>query len=161
MEDIKNPITNENENNNNEATATSLEDISLASLSNEELNDIVKNIQLTDDDGKQIIFRSADEARIYAVQLQKNHPDIRFTKIIECFSMYAGNFWIIEPMITSYAKEHFKNDADNNCGDDFSIVDDITLLAIVEIAKREYAAQKEAEKDLEKIDRTLKSMKQK
>jgi len=111
----------------------------ITSMSDEELKEYLSKTvtDLVDQDGKHLVFSSADEAIIYASQLQRNIPSIRFCKIIPCFSNVVGNFFCIEPMVTDYSQKNFKNETDfQNC-DDFVLVNELVLLAITENAKRE------------------------
>lgn len=121
---------------NKELKNISKEDVSI--LSDENLDTLTSNLALTDDKNRQIIFANEDEATIYASQLQFNHPEIRFCKLVKCFSINCGTFYIVEPMRTEKSQtDNF--DLSNN--DDFVLCSEITLLAIIEKAKRRKQAE--------------------
>lgn len=105
----------------------------------EELQEIVKNISTTDDLGRLVIFYSEEEAIIYAQQMQLNDPTIRFVTITKCFSIYVNfKFWIIEPVKTKKSLEMQKAELATSA-DDFVVSNMETMLAIVELAKRRNA----------------------
>jgi len=112
---------------------------SITAMSDEELQDYLSKAvnNLVDENGKHLVFGSEDEAIIYAAQLQRNIPQIRFFKIIPCYSNVVGKFFAIEPNVTEYSQKNFKNDNDYQGCEDFVLVNELILLAITEGAKRE------------------------
>jgi hypothetical protein len=122
-------------------------DTPLEEISDDELKKLVSNLSLSDREGRNLIFFNRDEAKIYGMQLMKNIPDIRFVRIIECYSMRFGaeSFFQIEPMSTEYFANNAKVDGFQN--DDFVVCPEGILAAIVELAKRENAKKKEENKE--------------
>lgn len=113
----------------------------ITSMSDEELSEYLKQAvnNLVDENGKHLVFQSEDEAIIYAAQLQRNIPNIRFFKIVPAYSNVVGRFFVIEPNVTDYSQKNFKNDSDYQTCEDFVLVNELILLAITENAKREKA----------------------
>jgi hypothetical protein len=103
-------------------------------LSDEELDILTSNLSLTDNENRQIIFVDENEAIIYASQLQWNHPEIRFCKIVKCFSITCGEFYLIEPQRTEKSNDFTDTQLLGN--EDFVLASEITLMAIIEKAKR-------------------------
>jgi len=112
---------------------------SITTMSDEELQDYLSKAvnNLVDEEGRHLVFYSEDAAIIYAAQLQRNMPQIRFCKIIPCYSNVVGKFWCIEPNVTDYSQKNFKNDNDYETCSDFIQINDLILMAISENAKRE------------------------
>lgn len=108
---------------------------SISELSDDALNILVSNLTLQDSEGRTIVFMNEDEAIIYSAQLQRNIPQIRFCKIIPCYSILGGKFYIIEPVSTEQAKNMTEEELLKPT--DLSYVSEIILMAIVEKAKRE------------------------
>jgi len=111
----------------------------IVNMSDEDLHEYLSKAvnNLVDENGKHLVFGSEDEAIIYAAQLQRNIPNIRFFKIIQCYSNVVGRFYAIEPNVTEYSQKNFKNDSDYQGCEDFVLVNELILLAITESAKRE------------------------
>jgi len=112
---------------------------SIANMTDEELSLYLSQAvnNLVDENGRHLVFNSEDEAIIYAAQLQRNIPQIRFVKIIPCYSNVVGRFFAIEPMVTEYSQKNFKSDSDYQTPEDFVLVNELILMAIAENAKRE------------------------
>ena len=111
----------------------------ISNMTDEQLNDYLSKAvnNLIDGNGKHLVFTSEDEAIIYAAQLQRNIPSIRFCKIIPCYSNVVGKFFCIEPNVTEYSQKNFKNENQYQGCEDFVLVNELILLAITENAKRE------------------------
>jgi len=114
---------------------------SITNMTDEELNDYLSKAvtDLVDENGRNLIFPSQDEAIIYAAQLQRNIPKIRFFKIVPAYSNVAGRFFVIEPNVTEYSQKNFTTENDYQGCDDFALVNELILMAITENAKREKA----------------------
>lgn len=113
-------------------------EVNVRELTDEQLKIITSNLSLNDSEGRNLIFLSEEEAILYSAQIQRNIPQIRFVKIHKCFSIYAGKFYMIEPMTTQVSEK--MTDEQLGTAGDFSTVSGITLLAIAELAKREREA---------------------
>lgn len=113
----------------------------IVNMTDEELKNYLSKAvnNLVDENGKHLVFSSEDEAIIYAAQLQRNIPNIRFFKIMPAYSNVVGRFYVIEPNVTDYSNKNFKNDSDYQGCEDFVLVNELILLAITENAKREKA----------------------
>lgn len=128
---------------------------SIDNLTDEALQTIVGNIQLNDSEGRTIIFMSEEEAIIYAAQIQRNVPQIRFCKIVPCFSIYVGKFYVIEPMTTEMSNKFTEEELQSPA--DMVYVNSVILMAIAESCKRE----KEREnKEVVRLDSTTKTTEQ-
>jgi hypothetical protein len=123
----------------------------VSELSTEQLKTILSQLQLNDNDGRNLVFLSEDEAMIYAVQLQRNIPEIRFVEIIPCYSMYLGKFYMIRPNTTVYSKEKMTKPEDFMSANDFCVASELILQAIVEYSKR---LKEEADKEKEEVSNT-------
>lgn len=110
---------------------------SISELSDEALQLLIGNLGLIDSEGKTIVFQTEDEAIIYSAQLQRNIPQIRFCKIIPCYSILGGKFFVIEPVSTEQANNMTEEELKSPS--DLSYVNEIILMAIVESCKRERA----------------------
>jgi len=108
---------------------------SITELSDEALHMLIANLELNDSQGRTIVFQSEDEAVIYAAQLQRNIPQIRFCKIIPCYSILGGKFWVIEPMGTDLSQKMTPEELMSPS--DLTFVNEVILMAIVESCKRE------------------------
>jgi len=122
----------------------------IKNMTDEELKDYLSKAvnDLVDENGRHLVFYSEDAAIIYAAQLQRNIPNIRFFKVIPCYSNVAGRFWMIEPNVTEYSQKNFKNDSDFESGEDFVQVNDLILMAIVENANRENEKYQKEQEEL-------------
>jgi hypothetical protein len=109
----------------------------------EDIKAFVKNLNIVNDDGKTIIFQKEEEALVYGTYLQRLHPEIRFFKVINCFTQYFGKFFLIEPVVTEYSATKFENPTDYNSANDFALVNPAVLVAIVEVINREKKAEEE------------------
>jgi len=111
----------------------------ISDMTDEQLKEYLSKAvgSLVDENGKHLVFSSEDEAIIYAAQLQRNIPKIRFFKIIPCYSNVVGRFYAIEPNVTDYSEKNFKSDNDYQGNEDFVLVNEFILMAIAENAKRE------------------------
>jgi len=122
----------------------------IVNMTDEELQEYLSKAvnNLVDENGKHIVFYSEDAAIIYAAQLQRNIPSIRFFKIVPCYSNVVGKFWCIEPNVTEYSQKNFSNDNDYQGCNDFIQINDLILMAITENAKREHEKYKKEQAEL-------------
>jgi len=113
----------------------------IATMTDEQLKEFLsKSVNnLVDIEGRHLVFQTEDEAIIYAAQLQRQRPEIRFFKIVPAYSNIVGRFFVIEPMVTEYSQKNFKNHNQYETSEDFVLVNEMVLMAIVENAKREKA----------------------
>ena len=109
----------------------------ISELSDDALNMLISNLTLHDSEGRTIVFMNEDEAIIYSAQLQRNNPQIRFCKVIPCYSINGGKFFIIEPMTTELSANMTEEELMNPS--DLSYCNEVILMAIIESCKRERA----------------------
>lgn len=116
---------------------------SIESLSDDELNKLLKNLTLYDEQERNFVFPSEDEAIIFASALQENDPKIRFCEINKCFSIRGGIFYTITPMTTVKAEQMSNQELLTT--EDIIVPNEIIFMMIIERAKRKKAKQNEVD----------------
>lgn len=122
---------------------------SIKTLTDEEINVLTSNLTLSYKN-KTIVFKSIQEAMLYAKQLEENYKEIKFCKFIHGYSNSVGEFFLIEPQVIDTGKDKMLMKDEDEPG--LAFVNVITLMAIVERAERLGQIKKKTNEDNSKIN---------